>query len=319
MLSREFLWTESHRPQKVADCILPDRIKSQFQSYVDAKNMPNLILTGSPGLGKTSVAIATLIEMDVDFIKINSSLEKGLDTIRDKVMNFASTVSFSEGRKYVVFDEADGMMNTSLDALKAFLEEYAMNCGFIFTCNNLSKIIAPIQDRCDLIDFTVSADEINALSGKFNARLTDILNEEGVTFDKKVIKQVIMLRRPSWRKVLVVLQNYAIKNNNVIDSGILSNVKSEHIEPLVLILKGKRFTEMRQWVGENASIVADFTVFANQLHKIMEPLIDIGSLSTLFLSINEYDYRNYFVNDKETNVVSFLTNVMKDTVWKAQS
>src|ERR1700744_5832016 len=191
-----YLWTEIYRPQTVAECILPDHIKEKFQAFVIKRNMPNLILTGPSGLGKTSDAISCLKEIGCDYIVINSKLKRGIDTIREEMMQFASTMSFSEGRKFIVLDEADGMLSDAQGALNAFIEEYAANCGFIFICNNKNKIIPALQSRCDLIDFKLTKYEFSDLAKQFYKRLLTILDKEGVSYDKPVLADVIKRHYP---------------------------------------------------------------------------------------------------------------------------
>ena len=310
-----FVWSEKYRPKTVAECILPDRIKSLFQSYVDEKNIPNLILTGSPGVGKTTVAIAMLEELDCDYLKINSSLYSNKDVIRDDMMTFASSVSFKEGRKYILLDEFDGMRTDAQDALKAFIEEYSSNCGFILTCNNSGKIVDAIASRCATIDFSLTRADFPELAGKFYQRLETILKKEGIEYDKASVAGVMKKFYPDWRHMIVVLQHYSSKNKRI-DSGILANTKEDALKSLVALLQGKKFTEMRIWVAENSSVTADFSGFGRKLETMLSPLVELKSIALYVEEYSDADFKSYFVSDKDANVAAFLTKLMAGLVWK---
>jgi DNA polymerase III delta prime subunit len=312
----DWLWTEKYRPKTVEECILPDSIKGRFQEYVNTKNVPHLILTGSSGIGKTSVARAMLLELNCDYLKINASKERNHDVVKEKICNFASTVAFSDGRKYVILDEADGMSPAAQDALKGVIEDYSENCGFIFICNNLSRIIPAIISRCDIIDFTISKEEFPKLASRFLKLVEKILIEENVKYEKSIIGALIKKFYPDWRHVLVVLQSYAVSHMNLIDTGILADQKDDSIEPLVSMLKGKKWTDMRKWVGENASITTDFHIFCRNLQRILEPLLEVSSWPALTILINDYDQKHYFVMDREINVVAFLSMLMSTMTWR---
>lgn len=313
----EFIWTEKYRPEKVADCILPGTIKNSFQSFVLEKNMPNLILAGIPGVGKTSVAIATLIEMDVDYIKINSALKRGMDTVREEMTQFATTLSMQGGRKFIVLDEADGILPDAQRALNAFIEEYSENCGFIFTCNNKKKIIEPIHSRCVTIDFVIPPSEFSTLAKEFYLALRNILITEGVSCPKPVVLgEIIKKYYPDWRQILNVVQHYAQKNNKVIDTGILSKTDDDKRKELIPYLKSKNWHSMRNWVGENFLYLGEFGSFASSLFKLLQDEVERQSHSTLYMTMNEYDFRSTRVTDKEINMVAFLTEVMNEVRFK---
>jgi DNA polymerase III delta prime subunit len=314
-MMQHYLWTEIYRPTTVADCVLPAHIKDKFQAFVDAKNMPNLILTGPSGLGKTSVAIAALEEIGCDYIKINAKLKRGIDTIREEMMQFATTMSFTEGRKFIVLDEADGMLPDAQGALNAFIEEYSANCGFIFTCNNKNKIIPSIHSRCDLIDFKLTKHDFNELALQFFRKLLVILDKEGVPYDKPVLADVIKRHYPDWRHTLVVLQSYAVKAKKI-DTGILAQRDVNILLDLVPLMRGKKWTDMRKWIGENFAALPEITVIARDLLKEIEPELEGKSVAVYVDLSNEYDYRSYFVVDKEINIVAFLSRLMADLIWK---
>jgi DNA polymerase III delta prime subunit len=314
-MMKHYLWTEIHRPCTVAQCVLPAQIKDKFQAFVINKNMPNLILTGPSGLGKTSVALATLDEIGCDYIKINMKLKRGIDVVREEMTQFATTMSFTEGRKFILLDEADGMLADAQGALNAFIEEYAANCGFIFTCNNINKMIPSIRSRCDTIDFKLTKYDYNELAPQFYKALCRILDAEKVPYDKPVLADVIKRNYPDWRHTLVVLQAYASKSGKI-DTGILGSRDVNILIDLVPMIRGRKWMEMRRWVGENFGSLPDVTVIAQDLLKEIEPDLDGKSIAVFIDYANEYDYKNAFVNDKEINVVSFLSRIMSDMVWK---
>jgi DNA polymerase III delta prime subunit len=314
-MQNHFLWTELYRPKTVAECVLPDHIKEKFQAFVIKGNMPNSILTGPSGLGKTSVAIAALEEIGCDYIKINSKLKRGIDTIREEMMQFATTMSFKEGRKYIVLDEADGMLPDAQGALNGFFEEYAANCGFILTCNNINKIVPAIRSRCDIIDFKLSKYDYNYLAPQFYTAIRAILDKEEVPYDKPVLADVIKRHYPDWRHALVVIQAYSVKASKI-DTGILAQRDVNILIDLVPMMRGKRWTEMRKWVGENFGALPEVTVLARDLLKEIEPELDGKSVAVFIDYTNEYDYKSAFVADKEINVVSFLSRIMSEMIYK---
>jgi len=311
-----YLWTEKYRPVTLADCILPERIMKSFRAYVETGELTDLILTGNAGVGKTSVAIAVLNDLGCDYLKLNSSLEKGIDSVKDKIMTFASTVSFTGGKKFIILDEADGMLRSTQESLKAFIEEFSSNCGYIFICNNASRIIDPIKSRCKLIDFSITKEDFPVLAKAFYERLETIFETEGVTYDRPSVAHLIKKCYPDWRKVLVSLQDYSNGNNKTVDSGILGSKMADSFKELVALLKAKKWNDMRKWVGENTYILSDFTGFARQLQAELEPLTEVSCWPNIVLSINDFDYRDNFIVDKEINVAAFLTRLMQETTWK---
>ena len=308
-----FLWCEKYRPSTLADCVLPDELKHTFQKFVDNKNIPNLLLSGSAGVGKTTVAKAILDELGADYIVVNGSLHGNIDTLRTEIMNFATTVSFSEGRKYVILDEADYLNPQSTQpALRNFMEEYSKNCGFILTCNFKNRIIDPLHSRCSVIDFVFPKKMAPKLAGTFFARVKDILDQEQVKYDEKVLAEVIQRHFPDWRRVLNELQRYSV--NGVIDTGLLANSSQNAFNSLISLLKDRQFTEMRKWVAQN--IDSDPTSIMRQLYDHASEKVDPKSIPQLVLLIGEYQYKAAFVADQEINLVAFLTQVMAEVEFK---
>ena len=310
---QEFLWVEKYRPNRLEDCILPDELKNTFQQFINQQNIPNLLLSGSAGVGKTTVAKAMLEELGADYIVVNGSLHGNIDTLRTEIMNFATTVSFSEGRKYVILDEADYLNPQSTQpALRNFMEEYSKNCGFILTCNFKNRIIEPLQSRCSVIDFLFPKKLAPSLAGSFFTRVKTILDEEQVKYDEKVLAEIIQRHFPDWRRVLNELQRYSV--SGIIDVGILSNSSQNAFKSLIALLKGKQFSDMRKWVAQN--IDSDPTSIMRQLYDSSSEVIKASSIPQLVLLIGEYQYKSAFVADQEVNLVAFLTQVMADVEFK---
>ena len=310
---QEFLWVEKYRPNRLEDCILPDELKNTFQQFINQQNIPNLLLSGSAGVGKTTVAKAMLEELGADYIVVNGSLHGNIDTLRTEIMNFATTVSFSEGRKYVILDEADYLNPQSTQpALRNFMEEYSKNCGFILTCNFKNRIIEPLQSRCSVIDFLFPKKLAPSLAGSFFTRVKTILDEEQVKYDEKVLAEIIQRHFPDWRRVLNELQRYSV--SGIIDVGILSNSSQNAFKSLISLLKGKQFSDMRKWVAQN--IDSDPTSIMRQLYDSSSEVIKPSSIPQLVLLIGEYQYKSAFVADQEVNLVAFLTQVMADVEFK---
>ena len=249
-INKDFLWVEKYRPKTVDECILPDDLKNTFQQFVNQNNVPNLLLSGGPGVGKTTIAKAMLEELKCDYIVVNGSMNGNIDTLRYEIRNFASAVSFSGGRKYVILDEADYLnANSTQPALRNFMEEYSKNCGFILTCNFKNRIIQPLHSRCSVIDFTIPVSDRPLMAKHFWDRLCNILTKENVIHDTKVVAEFINKHFPDWRRVLNELQRYSV--TGAIDSGILSKIEDISIDNLIGHLKNKKFTDMRKWVAQN--------------------------------------------------------------------
>ena len=310
-MKNDFLWVEKYRPQKIDDVILPSSIKDKFKSFVEAGDIPNLILSGGAGVGKTTIAKAVINELGCDFIVINGSMNGNIDTLREDIKNFASTVSFNGNRKYVILDEADYLNKTSTQpALRNFMEEYSKNCGFILTCNFPEKIIEPLHSRCTEIEFKIDKSESVKLAKEFLNRLKMILDSEEVTYDVKVLAEFIMLHFPDWRKVLNELQGYGI--TGTIDSGILKKTSEGEIDELVKFLKNKDFTSMRKWVPKTD---ISFESLSRKLYDKAYDIIDKNSIPQLVIILADYGYKSAFCKDEEINTVAMLTEIMGEVIF----
>ena len=308
----DYLWVEQYRPPSIKECILPERLKNVFQSFVDKNQVPNLLLTGGPGVGKTTVARALLNELDLDYIIINGSMKGNIDTLRTEISQFASTVSFTGGRKYVILDEADYLNPQSTQpALRNFMEEFSNNCGFILTCNFKNRIIEPLHSRCSVVDFTMSKKEKAGLASQFMKRVENILKMKGVEFDQKVIAELIMKHMPDWRRVLNELQRYSVTGK--IDVGILTTLGDESFDSLVSMMKNQDFTSIRKWVVDNADIESStlFRKLYDYANKKMKPM----SVAQMVLILAKYQYQAAFVVDHEINNVACLLEIMTDCEW----
>tara|TARA_R110002049_G_scaffold127131_9_gene283625 strand:+ start:5468 stop:6412 length:945 start_codon:yes stop_codon:yes gene_type:complete len=308
MLNGEnFLWVEKYRPAKVADTVLPYELKTVFQQFVDQNNVPNLILSGGPGVGKTTIAKAMLNQLDSDFIVINGSLSGNIDTLRNDIMQFASSVSFSGGRKYVILDEADYLnANSTQPALRNFMEEFSKNCGFILTCNYKNRIIAPLHSRCSVIDFDIKSQEKPTLAMEFFERVKLILTTENIIYDDKVVAAFIQKHFPDWRRVLNELQRYSATGR--IDSGILADLQEVSIKELTECMKNKNFTGVRKWVAEN--INNDSSRIFRKFYNVANDIFAKGSVPQLVLILADYQYKAAFVADHELNMSACLAEIM---------
>ena len=306
------LWVEKYRPKKIEDCILPADLKATFQKFVDNKHVPNLLLSGGAGVGKTTVAKAMLEELGCDYIVINGSMNGNIDTLRNDILQFASSVSFTGGRKYVILDEADYLNpNSTQPALRNFMEEYSGNCGFILTCNFKNRIIEPLHSRCSVVEFKISKPDLAKLAGQFFKRVESILAGEGVQYDKAVVAEVVKKHIPDWRRVLNELQRYSATGK--IDSGILSTFGDEDMKRLIDFLKDKKFLDMRKWVAENSdSDTAVFRKIYDGMHDYLKP----SSVPSVVILLADYQYKAAFVSDPEINLCAFLTTLMVEAEWK---
>lgn len=312
-MSSEFLFTEKYRPKTVRECILPDRIKKTFQDYVDKKQVPNLLLSGPPGIGKTTIAIALCEEIGVSWMMINSSDERGIDTLRTKIKNYASTVSFKSDRKVVILDEADYITPEAQAAFRGTIEEYSNVCSFIFTCNFKARLIDAIHSRCAVVDFTLQADERPYMAKAFLARIETILNTEGIQYDRNVLFKLVEKYFPDYRRLLNELQRFA--SSGRIDAGTLTQLSSlRKFEDLVKHLKDKDFTEMRRWVIMNADI--DATRIFRQVYDALYDVMKSEDIPQAVILTAKYQYQDAFVADHEINVVAFLTELMLSCTFK---
>jgi len=313
MIRDDFLWVEAYRPRTIDSAILPSTLKATFQQFVDQKNVPNLLLTGRAGVGKTTVARAMLEELQCDYIIINGSMNGNIDTLRNEIRDFASSVSFSGGRKYVILDEADYLNpNSTQPALRNFMEEYSKNCGFILTCNFKNRIIEPLHSRCSVIEFKIDKEDKPKMASQFYKRVCGILDSESVSYDQKAVVEVITKFFPDWRRVLNELQRYSATGK--IDSGILVNFSEENLKRLVELLKVKNFTEVRKWVAENNDI--DQTVFFRKLYDTASQYLKPNSIPQLVITLAEYQYKAAFVADHEINILACLTEIMAEGDFK---
>lgn len=309
-----FLWVEKYRPKKVSDTILPDNLKKTFQQFVDQKNIPNLLLSGGPGTGKTTIARAMLEELNCDYIIINGSLSGNIDTLRNDIKNFASSVSLTnDGRKYVILDESDFLNPSSTQpALRNFMEEYSKNCGFILTCNYPSKILKELKSRCSTIEFKIPQQEKNSLANQFLKRIIDILNIEKVEYDKSTLVAVITKYFPDWRKILNELQRYSAIGK--IDSGILSDFSDSNIKSLIEYMKNKDFTNVRKWVAENSDL--EPVEILNKFYEKSSELFDSKTIPFLVCILAKYSYQSAFVAHQEINTAACLSEIMVECRFK---
>jgi DNA polymerase III delta prime subunit len=313
-MQEEFLWVEKYRPKTVADTILPADLKTTFQTFVDKGSIPNLLLTGSAGIGKTTIAKAMLDEVGADYIVINGSDEGRLiDTLRTKIKNFASSMSLAGGRKYVILDESDYLnAETVQPALRNFMEEYSANCGFILTCNFVNKIIAPLHSRCSVVEFKTPKKDMPKLAGQFFKRVEAILGRESVEFDPKVVAEVVMKYFPDNRRILNELQRYSVTGK--IDSGILVNQSDNNFKDLMNALKNKEFSVVRKWVAQNVD--GDTAPFFRKLYETITDYAAPASVPQIVVTLADYQYKAAFAADQEINTMALLTELMVDTQWK---
>lgn len=310
---KDYLWVEKYRPKTISDTILPSGLKATFNQFVEQKNIPNLILAGSAGVGKTTVARALLNEIKADYTIINGSMNGNIDTLRNDIQMFASAVSFSGGRKYVILDEADYLNpNSTQPALRNFMEEFSKNCGFILTCNYKNRIIPPLHSRCSVIDFTLDKNDIPKLASQFFKRVCSILETEDIQYSKEVIAAIIEKFFPDFRRVLNELQRYSV--NGEIDTGILSNFTQNGYRELVDLMKDKNFTEVRRWVAENTNNDTD-TLFSD-LYNNSNEYFSNRSIPQLILILAKYQYQAAFVANHEINLSACMAEIMSDCEFK---
>ena len=309
----EFLWIEKYRPQTVEDCILPDRIKSVFLDFVKQGTVPNLMLTGRAGVGKTTVARAMCEQIGLDYIFINSSNERGIDTLRTKITTYASTISFYSKRKVIILDEADYLTPESQAALRGTIEAFSANCTFIFTCNFKSKILDAIHSRCMVIDFSLNPSERPLMAANFYKRLSKILLEEKIEYNKEVLIKIIEKFFPDYRKTINELQKYSA--SGIIDAGVLAQISNvRNLNELIGSLKNKNFTEMRKWVVQNSDIepARIFRTIYDGIYSFLKP----ETIPQAVVILAKYQYQSAFVADQEIHVVACLTELMVDVEFK---
>ena len=311
----DFIWVEKYRPTTIDECILPKGIKKTFQDFVERGEIPNMLLSGPPGIGKTTVAKALCNQLGSDYYVINGSDEgRFLDTVRNSAKNFASTVSLTSDSKHkvIIIDEAD---NTTTDVqllLRAFIEEFSANCRFIFTCNYKNKIIQPLHSRCTVIDFAVNKRDKPTIAAQFFSRINDILNKENIRSDKKVVAELINKHFPDWRRVLNECQRYSAGGE--IDSGILASFSDVSINDLTKNLKEKNFSEVRKWVSTNLD--NDTTLLFRRIYDSFYETLVANSIPAAVLILAKYQYQVAFVADQEINMLACLTEIMVECTFK---
>jgi DNA polymerase III delta prime subunit len=306
------LWVEKYRPKTISECILPEALKSTFQEYVNKKEIPNLLLSGTAGVGKTTVAKALCNEVGCDYIVINGSDDSGIDVLRNKIKNYASSVSLMGGRKVVIIDEADYLnTNSTQPAFRGVIEEYASNCSFIFTCNFKNRIMDAIHSRCTVIDFKLNGSKAKMATAFFK-RVELILNAEKITYDKEVVAAIITKHFPDNRRILNELQRYSASGS--IDKGVLASVSDVQLGDLVKSLKGKDFSSARKWVTNNLD--NDPTKIYRKLYDGLYELLKPDSVPQMVLILAKYQYQAAFVADHEINMIACLTELMADCEFK---
>jgi DNA polymerase III delta prime subunit len=312
-MSTDFLWVEQYRPKTIDDCILPDSLKTLFKSFIKKGELSNMLFSGTPGIGKTTVAKALCEEMNCDWIMINGSEEGGIDVLRNKIKNFASTVSLSGGKKVVILDEADYLNPQSTQpAMRGFVEEFHKNCRFILTCNFKNRIIEPLHSRFSNIEFKVNPKDKPKLASRLFERAVYILKEQNIDYEDKVLVELITKHFPDFRKLINELQRYSV--SGAIDAGILVNVSDENLKTLVTHLKNKEFSDMRKWVVNNLDNdpVKIFRKIYDTLYTNLEP----STIPHAVLIIADYQYKSAFVADQEINLVACLTELMSQVKFK---
>lgn len=308
-----FLWTEKYRPQTIEDCVLPSSLKQSFQQFIDSGELPNFLFCGSAGVGKTTVAKALCREVGAEYLFINGSEESGIDVLRGKIKNFASSVSLTDAKKVVILDEADYLnANSFQPALRGFIEEFANNCRFIFTCNFKNRIIEPLHSRCAVVEFKVEASDKPKIMSSIFKRLVKILETEKVQYDQQVILQLVAKYFPDYRRMINELQRYSV--SGMIDTGILLNFGDENFAELVKHMKAKNFTEVRKWVAKNSDV--DPSEIYRKFYDRAVDHLEQQAIPNMVLIIAEYQYKNAFVADREINTMAAMTEMMAQLKFK---
>jgi DNA polymerase III delta prime subunit len=305
----EVLWVEKYRPRRIADCILPDEYKKTFQSYVDRKEIPHLLLCGGPGTGKTTVARALCDEIGCDYLFINGSDESGIDTFRTKIKNYASSVSLDGGKKVIIIDEADYLNANSVQpAMRGAMEEFAHNCTFILTCNFKNRIMEPLHSRCAVVEFKLRKEEKPKMAAQFMKRAAEILSLEKVPFDKQILAEVVKKHFPDYRRVLNELQRYSSAGKS--DAGLLASVSETSLTELVDSLRTQNFSSMRKWVAENSG--EDQVRLYRKIYDSLYDIMDKSTIPNAVVILARYQYQAAFVADQELNLAACLTEMMAE-------
>ena len=309
----EFLWVEKYRPRTIDECVLPKSLTKTFTEIAKTGQLPNMMFSGTAGVGKTTVAKALCNMLDLDYIIINGSEEGNIDTLRGKIKQFASSVSLQGGYKVVILDEADYLNPQSTQpALRGFIEEFSNNCRFILTCNFKNRIIEPLHSRCGVYDFAIPNSEKPAIAGGMFKRVCGILDGEGVTYDQKVIAELVQKYFPDFRRLINEVQRYSTSGS--IDSGILSNLGDENVKSLMTFLKAKDFKGMRKWVADNMD--SEPHAIYRKVYDSMSDFLQPQSIPQVVLILADYQYKNAFVADHELNTVACMTEIMAGAEWK---
>jgi DNA polymerase III delta prime subunit len=313
-MSEHYLWVEKYRPQTIDECVLPEAMKKTFKGFIASGELPTFLFTGTAGVGKTTVAKALCNEVGAEFIMINGSDEgRSIDVIRTTIKAFASTISLTDAKKVIIVDEADYMNADSVQpALRSLIEEFSNNCRFIFTCNFKHRIIEPLHSRCAVVDFKIDNADKPKIAATFFKRATEILKAEGVEFDQKVVAELVTKHFPDYRRILGELQRYSVSGK--IDSGILLNLSDETFRELVEYLKGKKYPEVRKWVGKNADL-GTAHIFREMYDKSTD-VIDQSSIPQMVVTLADYQYKAAFVADQELNIMAALTEIMVQCKFK---
>ena len=311
--NKGYLWVEKYRPMVIDDCILPEKIKSMFKDMVESGSTQNLLLSGTAGCGKTTIAKALCNELGADYIMINCSEDGNIDTLRTRIRNFASTVSFHGGSKIVILDEFDYANAQSMQpALRGFIEEFASNCRFILTCNFKNRIIEPIHSRCTFINFAFSKKDIVRMCADFMSRVEYILEEESIPYEKNVIAKLIMRYCPDFRRVINELQRYSVAGT--IDVGVLADVENIKVKDLISSMKEKNFNSVRKWVVDNLD--NDQTQIFRKIYDSLADSLQPQSIPSSILIIAEYQYKSAFAADQEINMTACLVELMMECEFK---
>lgn len=312
MIGEDFLWTEKYRPKTVDDCVLPERIKEVFRGFISQGSITHLLLTGTAGVGKTTIAKAVCNELGCDILFVNASMNRNIDTLRNEISQFASSMSLTGKQKVVILDEADHLNPQSTQpALRAFMEEFSNNCVFILTCNFKNKIIEPIHSRCVTVEFKLDKKEIALMASQFLKRSIKVLDENQIEYDKKIVSEIVAKFLPDWRKVLNELQRASVSGK--IDPTALHSFSDDSFKNLIDFMKEKKFSEVRKWVTENSD-VESATLF-RKLYDYASTMMTPSSIPGFIVTLARYQYQEAFVADKVINTSAMFAEMMADTIW----